>query len=82
LLSEDSFHIKRFSSGQVKCIFLNNENRPYKEQITILNSLGRKKTVNENYTFRRVIMQENKYEYSGGKFVMAQFEGNAIIRYF
>ncbi len=77
LLSEDSFQYKKFSSGQLKCTLLNNENRSYKEKITNFDSLGRKINVNEIYTSAAWIMQENKYEYSGKKFVAAQFEGNA-----
>ncbi|PBQ33083.1 hypothetical protein CNR22_15280 [Sphingobacteriaceae bacterium] len=77
LLSEDSFQYKKFSSGQLKCTFLNNENRPYKERITNFDSLGRKKTENENYTAASWIMQESKYEYKGKHLVSAQFEGNA-----
>jgi len=77
LLSEDSFQYKKFSSGQLKCTFLNNENRPYKERITNYDSLGRKKNENENYTAASWIMQENKYEYSGKHLISAQFEGNA-----
>ncbi|MES2679150.1 MAG: hypothetical protein V4635_04660 [Bacteroidota bacterium] len=77
LLSEDSFQYKKFSSGQVKCVLLNNENRPYKDKITNFDSLGRKINVNEIYTAAAWIMQENKYEYAGKKFVSAQFEGNA-----
>lgn len=80
LLSEDSFQYRKFSSGQVKCVLLNNENRPYKESITNFDSLGRKKSCYENYTSAAWIMQENKYEYKGDKFVMAQFEGNANNR--
>lgn len=77
LLSEDSFQYQKFGTKQVKCIFLNNENRPYKEQITNFDSLGRKKSVYENYTSAAWIMQQNHYEYSGDKFVTARFEGNA-----
>lgn len=77
LLSEDSFQYQKFSSGQLKCTFLNNENRPYKERITNYDSLGRKKTENENYTAASWIMQESKYEYKGSHLSSAQFEGNA-----
>jgi hypothetical protein len=77
LLSEDSFQYQRYSSGQVKCIFLNNENRPYKERITNVDSLGRTKNSNENYTVASWIMQESKFEYTGNRLTMARFEGNA-----
>lgn len=80
LLSEDSFQYRVFRSGQVKCIFLNNENRPYKERISNFDSLGRKTSMNENYTSAGWIMQESKFEYSGEKLVMASFEGNANNR--
>jgi hypothetical protein len=77
LLSEDSFQYKKFSSGQLKCIFLNNENRPYKERITNYDSLGRKKNESENYTAAAWIQQESKYEYTTKHLISAQFEGNA-----
>jgi hypothetical protein len=77
LLSEDSFQYKKFSSGQLKCTFLNNENRPYKERITNYDTQGRKTSVNENYTSAGWIMQEQKFEYSAERMVAARFEGNA-----
>lgn len=77
LLSEDSFQYKKFSSGQLKCTFLNNENRPYKERITNYDAMGRKTSVNENYTSAGWIMQEQKFEYSAERIVAARFEGNA-----
>ncbi len=77
LLSEDSFQYRKYKSGQIKCVFLNNENRPYKERITNIDSLGREKTVNENYTAASWIMQEAKFEYAGKHLIMAQFTGNA-----
>ncbi|MDI1356518.1 MAG: hypothetical protein PSX36_16490 [bacterium] len=77
LLSEDSFQYQKYSSGQVKCTFLNNENRPYKERITNYDSLGRKKTVSEHYTAASWIMQEMMFEYSGKDLAVAKFEGNA-----
>ena len=80
LLSEDSCQYQKFSSGQQKCIYLNSENRPYKEQITNYDSLGRKRSLSENYTAAGWIMQENKYEYEGNHLVSAQFEGNANNR--
>lgn len=77
LLSEDSFQYKKFSSGQLKCTFLNNENRPYKERITNYDAQGRKTSVNENYTSAGWIMQEQKFEYTADRMVAARFEGNA-----
>jgi hypothetical protein len=76
-LSVDSFQYHRYSSGQVKCVFLNNENRPYKERITNYDSLGRKKNVSESYVAAAWIRQENSYEYAGNRLVKARFEGNA-----
>lgn len=77
LLSEDSFQYKKFSSGQLQCILLNNENRPYKQQIINYDSLNRKLSVNEYYTVAAWIMQEQKFEYKDNRLVMAQFKGNA-----
>jgi len=77
LLSEDSFQYKKYPSGQLQCALLNNENRPYKQQIINYDSLSRKKSVNEFYTAAAWIMQEQKYEYSGNHLSMAQFKGNA-----
>ncbi len=80
LLSEDSFQYNRYGSTQQKCIYLNSENRPYKEQITNFDSLGRKKSVNENYTAAGWIMQESKFEYDSVGLASARFEGNANNR--
>lgn len=80
LLSEDSFQYQKYRSGQLKCVFLNSENRPYKEQISNYDSLGRKKDLNENYTAAGWIMQGSKFEYAGNHLVSATFEGNAGTR--
>jgi hypothetical protein len=77
LLSEDSFQYKKYSSGQLKCILLNNENRSYKEQIINFDSLGRKISVFENYTAAAWIVQEQKFTYAGNRLVSAEFKGNA-----
>lgn len=77
LLSEDSFQYQKFSSGQLKCTYLNNEYRSYKERITNYDSLGRKKNESEHYTAAAWIMQQSKYEYNDKHLVLAQFEGNA-----
>jgi hypothetical protein len=77
LLSEDSFQYQKFSSGQLKCTFLNNENRPYKERITNYDSSGKAKLVSEHYTAASWIMQENRFEYKNNRLVKAEFEGNA-----
>lgn len=77
LLSEDSFQYRKFSSGQQKCVFLNNEHRPYKERITNYDSLGRKTSEYEQYTAASWIRQESSFEYQGDRLVTARFEGNA-----
>ncbi|MEO6305863.1 MAG: hypothetical protein ABIP51_22140 [Bacteroidia bacterium] len=77
LLSEDSFQYNKYSSGQIKCTYLNNENRSYKEVVTNYDSLGRKKEVFENYTVASWIMQEHKFEYIGNRLSLAKFRGNA-----
>jgi hypothetical protein len=77
LLSEDSFQYQKYSSGQLKCTFLNSENRSYKEKTTNYDSLGRKISESEHYTAASWIMQENKFEYKDNHLVLAQFEGNA-----
>lgn len=77
LLSEDSFQYQKYSSGQLKCTFLNSENRSYKERITNVDSLGRKLTVSEHYTAASWIMQENKFAYKNNRLILAEFEGNA-----
>jgi hypothetical protein len=76
-LSEDSFQYKKYPGGQLHCFFLNNESRPYKQQIINHDSLGRKVSVNEFYTAAAWITQEQKFEYTGNRLVMAQFKGNA-----
>ncbi len=77
LLSEDSFQYQKYSSGQTKCTYLNNENRSYKEVITNYDSLGRKKEMFENYTVASWIMQEHKFEYLNNRLSSAKFKGNA-----
>jgi hypothetical protein len=76
LLSEDSFQYKTYGK-QLQCILLNNENRPYKEQIINFDSLGRKTQVSEFYTAAAWITQEMKFEYANNRMTMAQFKGNA-----
>jgi len=78
LLSEDSFQYQKYSSGQLKSVFLNNENRPYKERITNYDSLGRKKNENEYYIVAAWIQQESVFEYTDklGHLTLAQFSGN------
>ncbi|MBL7910515.1 MAG: hypothetical protein JNJ41_05640 [Bacteroidia bacterium] len=77
LLSEDSFQYQKYSSGQTKCTYLNNENRSYKEVVTNYDSLGRKKEIIENYTAASWIMQEHKFEYKNNHLSEARFKGNA-----
>jgi hypothetical protein len=77
LLSEDSFQYRKYSSGQLQCMLLNNENRPYKQQIVDYDSLGRKVKVNEYYTAAAWIKQEQKFTYNGNRLVEAHFKGNA-----
>lgn len=77
LLSEDSFQYKKFSNGQLQCVLLNNENRPYKQQTINYDSLGRKISVSEHYTAAAWIMQEQTFEYNPTRMVSAQFKGNA-----
>jgi hypothetical protein len=75
-LSEDSFQYQKYGK-QIKCIYLNNENRPYKERITNYDDLGRQKSINENYTAAAWIMQESKFEYDGNRLTSVYFAGNA-----
>ena len=77
LLSEDSFQYQKYSSGQVKCTFLNNENRSYKEQIINYDSLGNKIMIFENYTAASWIVQEQNFTYNNNRLATAQFKGNA-----
>ncbi len=77
LLSEDSFQYKKFSSGQLRCTYLNNENRSYKEKITNFDKTGHKLKEEESYTAASWIRQENTFEYQGDRLTIARFEGNA-----
>ena len=77
LLSEDSFQYTRYSSGQEKCVYLNNENRPYKERIINFDEMGRKKNISENYTAASWIRQEQRFAFDGGRLASAEFDGNA-----
>ena len=76
MLSEDSFQYTRYSSGQIKCLFLNNENRPYKERITNFDSLGRKVRIGELYTAASWISQEQTFTYTADRLSSAKFSGN------
>jgi len=77
LLSEDSCQWKNYSSLQRKCIFMNNENRPYRERVINFDSLGRKISFRENYVAAAWIMQESTFEYKNNRLILAQFRGNA-----
>jgi hypothetical protein len=77
LLSEDSFQCRSFSTGQLQCVLLNNENRPYKQQTINFDSLGRKRKISEHYTAAAWIMQESEFDYSKDRMTLAKFKGNA-----
>lgn len=77
LLSEDSFQYQKFGSKQLKCVYLNNENRPYKEQVINYDSVGLKKSIDENYVAAAWIMQQQRFEHKNGKLISATFQGNA-----
>ena len=77
LLSEDSFQYHKAGKGIQKCVFVNNENRPYKERITRSDSTGLVIAMNETYLAATWIRQEHSYEYRGKRLVAARFEGNA-----
>lgn len=77
LISEDSFQYIKYPSGQLKCIYLNSENRPYKECIINYDSLGRKKDMDETYTAAAWIRQQHWFTYRNGKLAEARFKGNA-----
>lgn len=77
LLSEDSFQYQTYASGQTKCIFLNNENRPYKESISNYDNAGRKLNEDETYIAAAWIRQQRWFEYKDGKLAEARFKGNA-----
>jgi len=77
LLSEDSFQYKKYPNGQLHCFSLNNENRPYKQQISYYDVLGLKIKTSEHYTAASWITQEHTYEYKAGRLIEARFKGNA-----
>ncbi|MBK9284491.1 MAG: hypothetical protein IPM51_09245 [Sphingobacteriaceae bacterium] len=77
LLSQDSFVYKKYSDQQLHCFHLNNEQRPYKQQIIYFDSLGRTKSTTEYYTAAAWIKQEKNYEYVGSHLSSAIFKGNA-----
>lgn len=78
LLSVDSFQYISYPSGQTKCIFLNNENRPYKECIINYDKQGRKTDMDETYTAAGWIQQRHWFSYKDdGKLQEARFKGNA-----
>lgn len=77
LLSEDSFQYQKSGRFNLKCVFVNNENRPYKERITRSDSSGKVIAMNETYVAATWIRQEHTYAYKNNRMVMARFEGNA-----
>ena len=77
LISQDSFQYQKYSNYQIKCIMLNNENRPYKEQTIDLDALGRKIKIIEHYTVAAWIMQQSTFEYNEKQIICAEFKGNA-----
>ena len=77
MLSEDSFQYITYPSGQRKCIYLNSENRPYKERITNYDVDGRKLSENETYTAASWIRQDLWFFYKNNRLSEAHFKGNA-----
>lgn len=77
LLSADSFQYTKYSSGQLRQILLNSENRPYKERIINYDSAGRKTNVSEQYTAASWITQNQEFKYAGNRLATARFTGNA-----
>ena len=77
LLSQDSFVYKKYSDRQMHCFHLNNEQRPYKQQIIYYDSLGKIEGTTEYYTAAAWIQQEKHYTYNGSRLTSAIFKGNA-----
>ncbi len=77
LLSEDSFQYNKYSNGQTKCTLLNNENRPYKENLINYDANGNKIKQFESYTAASWIVQEQKFEYLNNRLSKAEYSGNA-----
>jgi hypothetical protein len=76
-LSEDSFQIQKYGPTQTKIIYLNNENRPYKEEIINYDLLGRMINSGEFYTAASWIQQEKKYTYAREGLITAELKSNA-----
>ncbi|MBS1651655.1 MAG: hypothetical protein JSU07_06555 [Bacteroidetes bacterium] len=77
LLGEDSMQYQKYNLKQVKQITLNNENRPYKETIINLDSIGQTTSLNESYTAAGWITQSRVFKYNNNsRLVKAEFKGN------
>lgn len=76
VISEDSFQYLDITPRQYKQICLNSENRPYKEIIFNLDSVGNVISKNESYTVAWII-QNVIYTYNKNRLASATFKGNA-----
>lgn len=77
LLSADSMQFLNYSQKQTKCIYFNNEKRPYKENFIYKDSLGNIIKIFENYVAASWIVQEQKFSYKTNKLITAEYVGNA-----
>ena len=76
VISEDSFQYIDITPRQFKQICLNSENRPYKEIIFNLDSIGNVLSRNESYIVAWIIQNTN-YTYQKDQLTTATFNGNA-----
>ncbi|MCA0431263.1 MAG: hypothetical protein LCH32_12255 [Bacteroidetes bacterium] len=81
LLSMDSMNYIKFNPYQSKCIYFNNENRPYKENYIYSDSSSHVIKMVENYVAASWIVQEQIFKYDKNKLISAEFKGNANISF-
>ncbi len=77
LLSLDSMNYTKYNPFQTKCVYFNNENRPYKENYIYSDSSGNVIKMVENYVAASWIVQEQVFKYEKNKLISAEFKGNA-----
>ncbi len=76
IISTDSFQYKTLNLTQTKQLFINNENRIYKERIIHKNDSINISDIDENYIAAWLI-QKQHFEYINNRLRLAEFTGNA-----
>jgi hypothetical protein len=76
IISTDSFQYKMLNLTQTKQLFINNENRVYKERVIHKNDTINVSDIDENYVAAWLV-QKQHFEYINNRLRLAEFTGNA-----